>query len=83
MIGALVGEHRVEGGREDLLQDVLGVLARAEHVPAEGEQAGVVAREERLKGGVLAASRKRDQPLVGLQAQQRAGPSQAGRGSGF
>jgi hypothetical protein len=35
----LVGEDRVEGGGEDLLEDVLGVLARAEHVAAEGEQA--------------------------------------------
>ncbi len=75
---ALVGEHRVEGGGEHLLQDVLGVLARAQHVPAEGEQAGVVAREERLEGGVLAAAGQRDQALVRLQAQQRAGPSQAG-----
>ncbi len=36
---ALVGEDRVEGGREDLLQHVLGVLLGGEHVPAEGEQA--------------------------------------------
>ena len=43
---ALVGEDRVERGREDLLEDVLGVLARAEHVPAEGEQPRLVARAE-------------------------------------
>jgi hypothetical protein len=32
---ALIGQHGVEGSREDLLQHVLGVLARAEHVAAE------------------------------------------------
>ena len=68
---AVVGEHRVEGGGEHLLQHVLGVLARAEQVAAEGEQARLVARDERLEGGVVAAAHERDQPLVGLQAQQR------------
>ena len=71
---ALVGEDRVEGGGEDLLQHVLGVLLGAEHVPAEGEQARLVAREERLEGGVLPAAGERDELLVGLQAQQRGGP---------
>ena len=70
MIVALVGEDRVEGGGEDLLEHVLGVLARAEHVAAEGQQARLVARAERLEGGVLAAAGERDQALVGLQAQQ-------------
>ena len=74
---ALVGEHRVVGRREDLLQDVLGVLARAEHVPAEGQQARLVARAQHLEGGMLPAARQRDQALVGLQAEQRGGPAQA------
>ncbi len=76
---ALVGEDGVEGGGEDLLEDVLGVLARAEHVPAEGEQARLVARAERLEGGVLAAAGEGDQALVGLQAQQRRRAAQARR----
>ena len=42
---ALVGQDRVEGGGEHLLEDVFGVLPGAEHVPAEGEQARLVARE--------------------------------------
>ena len=67
---ALVGEDGVEGGGEDLLEDVLGVLAGGEHVPAEGQQAGLVARAEHLEGGVLAAAGERDQALVGLEAQQ-------------
>ncbi len=74
---ALVGEHGVEGGGEHLLQDVLGVLARGEHVPAEGQQARLVARAERLEGGVLAAAGQRDQALVRLQAQQRRRAAQA------
>ena len=74
---ALVGEDRVEGGGEDLLQDVLGVLARAEHVAAEGQQARLVARAQRLEGGVMAPAGEGDQPLVGLQAQQRGRAAQA------
>ncbi len=38
----VIGADGVEGGGEDLLKDVLGVLARAEHVPAEGEQARLI-----------------------------------------
>ena len=68
---ALVGEHRVERGGEDLLEHVLGVLARAEHVPAEREQARLVAGHERLVGGLVAASGQRDEALVGLDPQQR------------
>ena len=75
----LVGDHRVEGGGEDLLEHVLGVLARAEHVPAEGEQARLVAGDERLEGGLVAAPGQRDEPLVGLQPQQRRGAAEAVR----
>jgi len=72
---ALVGEHGVEGGGKHLLQDVLGVLARGEHVPAEGQQAGLIARAEDLEGGVLSAAGERDQALVRLQAQQSRRPA--------
>jgi hypothetical protein len=48
-----------------------GVLARAEHVPAEGEQARLVAGDQRLVGRLVAAPGEQDEPLVGLQAQQR------------
>jgi hypothetical protein len=40
-------------------------------LPTEGEQASLVARAERLEGGVVALPGQRDQALVGLQAQQR------------
>ena len=61
---ALVGKDRVEGGRENLLQHILGILARAEHVTAEGQQARLVARAQRLERGVLAAAGHRNQTLV-------------------
>ena len=75
---ALVGEDRVERGGEDLLQHVLGVLLRGQHVAAEREQARLVARHERLEGMVVAAPDERDQALVGLQPQQRRAPVHAG-----
>ena len=78
---ALVGEDRVEGGREDLLQHILGVLARAQHVPHERQQAGLIARAQRLERGVLAATRQRDEPLIGLQPEQGRGAPQAGGGA--
>ena len=53
---ALVGEHRVERGREHLLEHVLGVLARAQHVPAERQQPRLVAGEQHLERGVLPAA---------------------------
>ena len=39
-----------------MLQDVLGLLARAEHVPAEREQPAVVGVVERLERGVVPAA---------------------------
>ena len=44
---------------------------------AEGEQARLVARDERLVGGLVAASGQRDEALVGLQPQERRGPTEA------
>jgi hypothetical protein len=76
---ALVGEDGVEGGGENLLQHVLGVLARAQHVADEGEQPCLVARAQRLEGRVLPAACQRDEPLVGLQPQQGRGPAQPGQ----
>ncbi len=66
----LVGEHRVVGGGQHILQHVLGVLARAEHVPAEGEQAAVVAADEHLEGVLVAAADRGDEPLVRLKPEQ-------------
>ncbi len=66
----VVGADRVEGGGEDLLEDVLRVLARAEHVAAEREQPRLVALHERLEGAVMAAPHERDELLVGLEPEQ-------------
>ena len=77
---ARVGLDRVEGGGEHLLEDVLGVLARGEHVAAEGEQPDLVAGDDRLEGGVLAAAHERDQTLVGGEPEQGRRPAQAGTG---
>jgi hypothetical protein len=68
---ALVREDGIERGDEDLLQDVLGILTLGEHVPAERQQAGLVAGEERLEGHVLTATGHGNQTLVRLKAQQR------------
>ncbi len=75
---AVVGQHRVERGGEDLLQHVLGVLARGQHVPAEGQQARLVARHQCLEGMVVAPPDQRDETLVRLQAQERRTTVEAG-----
>jgi hypothetical protein len=46
-------------------------------VAAEGEQAALVAGDERLERGVVAAPDEHDEPLVGLQSQQRRRTTQA------
>ena len=75
---AVVGQHRVEGGGEDLLQHVLGVLPRGQHVAAERQQARLVAGDQRLEGVMVPAPDQRDEPLVRLQAQQRRTSVEAG-----
>ena len=76
---ALVAEDRVEGGGEDLLQDVLGVLGRAEHVAAERVEARLVALHERFEGVRVAAARERDQALVALESEEGRAPRQHGQ----
>ena len=66
----VVGTDRVEGRGEDLLEHVLRVLARAEHVAAESEQPRLVALHERLERAVMAASYKRHELLVSLEPEQ-------------
>ena len=76
---ARVGHDRVECRREDLLEHVLGVLARAQHVPAESEQPLLVARDEGLERRLLAGAGECDQPLVAGQPQQGRRPAQGGQ----
>jgi hypothetical protein len=74
----VVGQHRVEGRREDLLQHVLRVLLRGQHVPAEREQPRLVARHQRLEGMVVPAPDHGDEALVRLQTQQGRATMHAG-----
>ena len=59
------------GGQERELHDVLGLLPRAEHVPAEREDGPVVAVEQRLERALGAGAHLLDQSLIGRQPQQR------------
>ena len=65
---ALVGDHRVVGRDEDLLEHVLRVLGRAEHLPAEAEEAGLVALDERVEGVLVTPPGQGDELLVLLKA---------------
>jgi hypothetical protein len=49
-------------------------------VPAEREQPRLVALHQRLKGAVVAAAGESDQPLVGLQPEERGTPGERGQG---
>ena len=71
--GALVGAQGAERADEDVLQHVLGVLARLrrEHLPDVGEQPLAVAVVERVEGLVRPGAEEREQLIIGPQAQQR------------
>ena len=76
----LVAAQRAIGGHEGVLEGVLGLLARAEHVPAEGEQAAVVAVEDELEGALVAGAHAGHEGVVGPPARERADAAAAGRG---
>jgi hypothetical protein len=79
---ALVAQHRFVGVDEDLLQHVLGVLGRAEHLPAEAEQAALVAVDDRLEGARVAAAHHRDQLGVALELEQGGAAGQESAATG-
>ena len=79
---SVVGEHRAVRRDEGLLQYVLGVLGRADHVATEGEQARLVAAEESFERARVAAAHEPHQLLVALQAQQRRSGEERRRTSG-
>jgi hypothetical protein len=60
---------------EDLLEHVLGVLGRAQHVAAEREEARVVAIEEDLEGVLVAGADHRDEARVSLKFEQGRPPA--------
>ena len=51
---------------------------RGQHVAAEREQARLVARDQRLEGGLVAPPHERDEALVRLQPQQGRAAVKAG-----
>ena len=69
---AVVGAQRAVGAHEDVLQRVLGVLARAgQHLAHVGEQPLAVAVVDDAERLVVAGAEQRHQLLVGAQPQQR------------
>ena len=52
--GSVVPRQGAKGGCEALLKGILGVLARAEHVPAESEQLAVIAVVDDLESRLVA-----------------------------
>ncbi len=75
--GTVVGADRVEGRGEDLLEHVLGVLARGEHVTAEREQPRLVALDQSLERAVVAAADESHQALVRLEPEQGRAPCES------
>jgi hypothetical protein len=64
-------------GEEHELQRVLGLLAAAEHVAAEGEQVTVVAVVDDLEGRVVTRAQAGDEAIVARGTEQRPRPSAA------
>jgi hypothetical protein len=64
------------GVDEDLLEDVLGVLAALQHRAAEGQEAGLVPVDEDLEGTVVAGPDQRDEAFVTLELEDRGAPSE-------
>jgi hypothetical protein len=69
--GGRVGAPQVAvGGEERELQDVLGLLLGAQHVPTERQDGTMVALEQRLERALRAGTHVLDQPLIGGEPQQ-------------
>jgi hypothetical protein len=72
-VDGLVGADEVAVRRhEGVLDGVLGLLGRAQHVAAEPEDAAQVAVVEHLEGGLGARADGRDEAVVGGRARDRA-----------
>jgi hypothetical protein len=73
---ALVGDHRVVGRDEDLLEDVLSVLGAAEHLAAEAQQSRLVALDEDVEGVLMTPPGEGYELLVVLEAEKRRAPGE-------
>jgi len=69
----VVGDEAAIRGDERVLHSVLGLLPIAEHVPAEGQQATVMAVVDRLEGRFVTTADSADQPLVGQRPDEAPG----------
>ena len=68
-----------------MLEGVLGLLVAGEHVPAEGEQAAVIAVEDELEGPLVAGADAGDEGVVGAparKAQARSRPPEGAHACG-
>jgi hypothetical protein len=66
------------GGEERVLDDVLGLLAGAEHVSAERQDGAVMAVEQRLERGLGARADHRREAIVGQHPQHAHGHARRG-----
>jgi hypothetical protein len=71
---ALVGDHRVEGGNEHLLEDVLGVLGAPQHLATKPEEPRLIALDQSVEGVLVTLPGEGDQVLVGLEPEERGAP---------
>src|ERR1700728_2969749 len=75
---AIIGEQGAEGCGEDLLEDILRVLARTDDPRAEREQARLVASDDDLERRLVPGARLRDQPFIAGDAEQGHGAAAGG-----
>ena len=64
----LAGVQGSIGGHEGVLQGVLGLLVAGQHVPAEREQAAVIAVEDELECALVAGAHADHEGVVGPPA---------------
>jgi hypothetical protein len=67
----LVGDHCVVGGNKHLLQNVLGVFSRAEHLTAEAEQATLIAGDESFECRLMSLTGQGNEILIAFETEKR------------
>jgi hypothetical protein len=64
---ALVGDHRVVGGDEHLLENVLGVLGTPQHLATKPEEPGLIALDKSVEGVLVTLPGQLNEVLVALE----------------
>jgi len=80
-VGRVPARERAKGGREGVLRRVLGLLDRAEEVPAEREDGAMVAVVDRLEDALAAGLGQPREACVGRRLQEPGRQLEAGRGT--